>query len=83
MSRVYHCTTPKKLHRYEATGAILPPVRYWLSEGAAREWLRKTGRTVLLAFERPDTSYPLPDHRPRGMAHWSPCMVREWEELTL
>ena len=75
---VYHATTPAKLARYEATGCILSPVRFWLNERCARAWAERVGRTVIVAFERPDAAYPLPDHKPRGMAWWTPDHVRAW-----
>ena len=65
---VYHCTTPKKLARYRTTGYILPPVRYFTVEYAARRWMRRTGRTVLVTFDEPSRSWPLPDH---GPAKWT------------
>ncbi|MFA5053026.1 MAG: hypothetical protein WC565_03140 [Parcubacteria group bacterium] len=73
---VFHVTTPKKLARYRATGAILPPVRFWPDETTARRWMRRTGRSVLLTFERPATAYPLPDHRP---ALWTPDLIHTFE----
>jgi hypothetical protein len=79
---VYHVTTPKKLERYRRTGCILPPVRFWLTQERAEltqeraeRWMRRTGRTVLLTFECPNESYPLPT--PRAAA-WSPDMVKEY-----
>ena len=73
----YHVTTPKKLARYEATGCILPPVRFWAFRASAEAWSVKTQRSVVLAIEV-DTAYPLPDHQPRGHAWWTPQLVREW-----
>lgn len=73
----YHVTTPKKLQRYESTGCILPPVRFWQYEASARAWARKTGRTVVLRIQATET-YPLPDHQPRGHARWTPEHVRAW-----
>ncbi len=71
----YHVTTVRKLAQYEATGCILPPVRFWPSWYTAHRWAKRTGRTVIL--EIPFTqSYPLPDHRP---AQWTPEVVRTWE----
>ena len=75
--KVYHVTTEKKLARYQASGCILPPVRFWPNELTARRWMSRTGRTVLVSFERPEVAYPLPDHRP---ALWTPEIVREYEE---
>lgn len=78
---VYHATTPAKLTRYCATGCILAPVRYWLSEKCAAAWALRVRRTVILAFQRPSTSYPLPDHKPRMMAHWTPDNIRIWTQV--
>jgi hypothetical protein len=75
----YHVTTPKKLVRYQATGAILPPVRFWKYEQSAIDWARRTGRTIILAIDVGE-AYPLPDHKPRGHAWWTPEFVREWGE---
>lgn len=69
----YHVTTRRKLDRCRATGSILPPVRFWPNEMTARAWMQRTGRDVLVIFERPEPSYPLPDHRP---AMWTPVTVR-------
>lgn len=73
----YHVTTPRKLARYQATGAILPPVRFWPTLETAQAWASKTHRPLILAIAV-HTAYPLPDHRP---ASWTPEMVRTWEEV--
>lgn len=70
----FHCTTPKKLERYKATHGILPPVRFWISENSARNWMIKTQRSILLKIEV-KIGYPLPDHQPRGSAFWTPEFV--------
>lgn len=75
----YHATTPGKLARYRESGCILPPVRWWVSERAAREWMAKTKRTILLRIVTPCDAYPLPHMR--GLARWSPRIVRAWEVL--
>ncbi|MCP3680304.1 MAG: hypothetical protein GY782_08665 [Gammaproteobacteria bacterium] len=77
MSEVYHCTTERKLKRYKTTGAILPPVRYWTTLYSALKWMGKTGRSVLLVFQEPDRSYPLPI---KGDARWSDEIVRDYEQ---
>lgn len=74
----YHCTTPAKLARYQATGCILSPVRFWPSEDTARKWMTRTGRTVLLRIPV-SRSWPLPDHKP---ARWTDDLVRTWEVLS-
>lgn len=70
----YHCTTKKKLKRYEQTGCILPPVRFWPNELCARRWMKRTLRDVLLVIHV-EKSYPLPDHKP---ARWTEEIVRQW-----
>jgi hypothetical protein len=72
----YHVTTPKKVERYEASGAILPPVRFWPTAELAWKWARKVKRSIVLKIEVKE-SYPLPDHKP---ARWCPWHVFEWEE---
>ena len=74
----YHVTTPKKLLRYRRTGCILPPVRFWRWQSSAVLWGARVGRTVLLKINA-GTAYPLPDHKPRGHACWTPEHVREWK----
>lgn len=80
MSEVFHVTTRKKLARYCATGAILPPVRFWLYEASARAWAQKTKRDVILAIT-PKVRFPLPDHQPRGHAWWTDDPIRAWREV--
>lgn len=75
----YHVTTPAKLARYRATGGILPPVRFWRSAKTAWAWAKRTGRGIVLRVEVGE-AHPLPDHHPRGMAWWTPWMVRRWEQ---
>lgn len=74
---LWHATTPKKFARYEATGAILPPVRGFDSEQACREWARVVGRQVILRLDL--TGLPvqaLPDHHNGiGLAWWTPARV--------
>lgn len=49
---LYHATTPRKLARYKATRAILPPVRGFDALAGAQEWARLTnGRSILLRIE--------------------------------
>lgn len=70
----YHVTTPRKLARYEHTGGILPPVRFWSTPYAAERWARKTGRPIVLRIEVGE-AFPLPI---KGGAWWSREMVRRW-----
>lgn len=59
----YHVTTPRKLERYLATRAILPPVRMWPTLRIARLWAARTGRAVILRVETDDRrTYPIHDH---------------------
>ncbi len=76
----FHVTTPAKIERYEATGCILSPVRFWRFENSARAWAKKTGRSVILKIEVTE-AYPMPDHAPKGHAWWSPEYVRNYEKL--
>lgn len=73
----YHVTTTKKIARYQATGAILPPVRFWPNLYTARRWAKRTQRTVILSIHC-KTAYPLPDHRP---ALWTPEIICTWQEI--
>jgi hypothetical protein len=75
----FHVTTQRKLERYERTGAILPPVRYFPNELTARRWMKRTGRDTLLQIEVTGDSYPLPDHKP---ARWTNSLVRNWTAAT-
>jgi len=77
---LWHATTTKKLSRYEATGALLPPVRGFDSEQACREWARFVGREVILRLDV--TGLPvqaLPDHHNSiGLAWWTPSRVKAY-----
>ena len=79
--KLYHCTTEKKLKRYKATGCILSPVRGWIYLNSAKEWCKKTGRNIILEIDA-EKSYPLPDHRPLGHAHWVDENIRQYKVLT-
>jgi len=76
----YHVTTHRKLARYNETGGILPPVRFWRSPETAEAWRRKTGRDLILVVDV-ETAYPMPDHQPPMMAWWTPFLVRTWTRL--
>lgn len=67
----FHVTTARKVERYKATGAILPPVRFWPDRSTAERWAKRTGRDVILEIEC-GVAYPMPDHKP---AMWTPEMV--------
>lgn len=60
----YHVTTPKKLARYNASGRIIAPVRFWPNAETALQWAKKTARPLILRIVLPTISYPLPDHKP-------------------
>ena len=78
---LWHATTPKKVKRYTSTGAILPPVRGFDTEMAARSGARGCGRTVVLRLEV-QNAQALPDHhQPSGLAWWTPYPVAQWEEV--
>lgn len=79
-TKVFHCTTQKKLKRYEQTGAILPAVRFWTTEYSARKWMKKTGRNILLSFDKPARCFPLPI---KGGAAWTDNIVRSWREVNI
>jgi len=76
---VYHATTRKKIKKYEETGVILPPVRYWTTKYSAMKWMKRVGRNILIGFQEPKESYPLPI---KGGAKWSPEIIRNWEVIT-
>jgi len=74
-----HATPPSKLARYQATGASLPPVRFWAVKQSAMAWAARCGRSIVLEIEVDEArSYPLPDHKPRGHAYWFDGAVRSW-----
>lgn len=80
---LYHATTPRKLARYRATGAILRPVSGFTTLEGAREWASHVcGRTVFVRFVGKDC-HKLPDHHNRfGEAWWSDTDVDAYEVLT-
>jgi hypothetical protein len=72
---LFHATTPKKIARYRANGAILPPVRGFDTEAAAKEWARLHGRRIVLRVPVKDAQ-ALPDHHlAEGLAWWTPHPV--------
>jgi RNA:NAD 2'-phosphotransferase (TPT1/KptA family) len=77
---LYHATTPRKLARYTATGAILPPVRGFDTRRAAVEWGRIHHRSVVLRLDvDPLLVQALPDHHlAEGLAWWTPRRVERW-----
>ncbi len=73
----YHVTTPRKSARYQATGCILAPVRFWRFLNSAIAYAHKTGQEVILEI-KVESAFPLPDHKPRGHAWWSPWNIQKW-----
>jgi len=60
----YHVTTPRKLARYQASGAIWPPVRFWVRRADAERFAQQTGRSIFLRLVVPDAAVRLlPGHR--------------------
>lgn len=84
-ARLYHATTPKKLRRYDASHGVLPPVRGFDTIEAARQWARKTHRTIILELKvMPELVQALPDHHePTGLAWWTPEKVSDWRDVTI
>lgn len=80
---LWHATTPKKLARYEVTSCILPPVRGFDSEAAAREWGRLHGRGIILKLDVAGCMpQALPDHHlSDGLAWWCPIAVSRFERV--
>lgn len=78
--KLFHATTPKKVQRYHATGAILSPVRGFTTFQAALAWACKTGRSVVLEIASEGRPlHKLPDHHNKfGQAWWVDEDVREW-----
>lgn len=76
---LYHATTPRKLARYVATGAILAPVQGFDTLKGVQEWARLVnGRTVILKFDVVHAQ-ALPDHHNTyGLAWWTPVAVSRW-----
>lgn len=74
----YHVTTPKKLERYNVSGRIIQPVRFWPNIETAERWAKRTGRTVILEIDIEGESYPLPDHKP---ARWTNSDVKKWRKI--
>jgi len=73
----YHVTTEKKIERYNKTGCILLPVRFWPGLYTAKNWAKKTGREVILKIDVID-SHPLPDHIP---ARFTEHIIDKWERI--
>lgn len=78
--KLYHCTTPKKAEKYKITGCIWRPVRGWNTIEAARNWARKTLRSIIYEIEvdpDPRVTHPLPDHKNKfGRAYWTDDNVK-------
>jgi len=78
--KVYHCTTPHKLERYKGSNCIYSPVRGFTFLNSAKQWCKKTGRSIILEIETKD-AYPLPDHWEygKGIAVWIDDNVRNYK----
>lgn len=79
---LYHAIGERRLHqRYETTGTILPPIRGWTTEEAARIFARRTHRTVILHLDVDGDAWPMPDHHvAEGLAFW--CLaILGWMRL--
>jgi len=73
----YHVTTPRKLARYQASGAIWPPVRFWVTRADAERLARQTGRLLILRLAVPDAAVRvLPGHR--SAPRVTDALVRAW-----
>lgn len=71
--KLYHCTTPKKVIRYNESKRICKPVRGFDTKEAALAWCVKTGRTVILELTGwvQEDIHKLPDHHNSfGTAYW-------------
>lgn len=76
---LYHCTTPHKLERYIGSKQIFSPVRGWKWLNSAKEWNKKTGRTIILEIETTENVYPLPDHKPLFHSFWTSDNIKSWK----
>lgn len=78
---LYHCTTPKKIKRYETSGRIISPVRGFSTLLAAQKWCQLTGRTIILSFEA-NKVWKLPDHHNQyGTAWWNEGDIINYSEV--
>lgn len=71
--KLYHCTTPKKVQRYNQNGSIIKPVRGFDTLQGALAWCTKTGRTVILEISgwNQEDIHKLPDHHNKyATAFW-------------
>lgn len=78
---LFHCTTPHKIERYKSTGFIVSPVRGWKYINSAKEWGKKTGRSVIVEFEC-EIAYPLPDHKPLYHSYWTPENIKDYKIIS-
>ena len=60
----WHCTTKKKMERYQSSGRIIAPVRFWPDRNTAERWAMHAGRELVIRIRLDHISYPLPDHKP-------------------
>jgi hypothetical protein len=73
---VYHVTTTKKLRKYITTGAILPPVRAWISIAAAERFSKQTGRRLILRLKA-DGWVAYKGHRGEAVVSDAPYILRD------
>lgn len=59
---VFHCTTLKKLQRYQKAGVIKPPVRAWENIEQAKRMSISTGRRIILRLKFPNDAPKLEGH---------------------
>ena len=74
-TKLYHCTTARKMRLYKNTGCILKPVRGFDTLEAAMYWCIKTGRNMIVEIDlfdiNPDNIHKMPDHHNQfGFAWW-------------
>jgi hypothetical protein len=81
MKVLYHCTTPKKLTRYNDHRSIIKPVRGFTTYEAAEYWARRHNRSIVLRIEGDERMlHKLPDHHNKyGEAWWFDCDVQKYE----
>ena len=74
---VYHVTSAKKLKRYLAAGAILPPVRAWENIQQAERMSISTGRRIILCLKFPDDAEKLDGHFNQARVLHEPYLLRD------
>lgn len=59
---VWHCTTAKKLRKYQARGSIKAPVRAWETIEQAERMSKSTGRRIIIRLRFPNDAPKLDGH---------------------